>query len=246
MTIKFDTTVLHSNAGKVERLMPAIPAYDGVLHEGLLMMHVGDKAIFAISADTIAKFMQPNQMPQNYESGKGQKFYYEITLSDIVTKDEYAEEQANYVKEMQDRQKNEPEAIAAYVNEHNIKVKPTDEGLYVIVKKAGKGPKVAAGRTVAINYTGTLLDGTMFDSSVEADAQAGGIYNAERQYEPLTYVVGQAGLIRGWDEGVMGQPEGTTLQLIVPSALGYGPQGRGQLIQPYTPLVFELEIVSVK
>ena len=74
MTLRLDTTVLLSNVGRTERLMPAIPSYDGVLHEGLLMMHVGDKVTFAIEADSMAKFMQPNQMPPMYEQGKGMKF----------------------------------------------------------------------------------------------------------------------------------------------------------------------------
>ncbi|MBR5092906.1 MAG: FKBP-type peptidyl-prolyl cis-trans isomerase [Bacteroidales bacterium] len=232
MTIRLDTTVLRTNVGRTERLMPAIPMYDGVLHEGIMMMHVGDKATFAIEADSMAKFMQPNQMPPMYEKGKGMKFYYEINLQDIVTKDEFAAEQANYEAEMEKARSAEPELIANYVKENNIKAQPNADGLYVIVKKQGKGTKVAVGRQVAIHYTGRLLDGTVFDSSVGN--------------EPLSYVVGQMGLIRGWEEGVMGQPEGSQLQLIIPSALGYGSQGAGQMIPPYSTLVFDLDIVSVK
>ena len=232
MTLRLDTTVLLSNVGRTERLMPAIPSYDGVLHEGLLMMHVGDKVTFAIEADSMAKFMQPNQMPPMYEQGKGMKFYYEINLQDIVTKEEFAEEQANYQAQMEQVRQQEPELIANYVKENNIKAQPTADGLYIIVKKAGKGTKVAVGRQVAMHYTGRLLDGTVFDSSIGK--------------EPLSYVVGQMGLIRGWEEGVMGQSEGSQLQLIIPSAMGYGSQGAGQQIPPYSPLVFDIEIVSVK
>ena len=232
MTIRLDTTVLRTNVGRTERLMPAIPMYDGVLHEGIMMMHLGDKATFAIEADSMAKFMQPNQMPPMYEKGKGMKFYYEINLQDIVTKDEFAAEQANYEAEMEKARTEEPELIANYVKENNIKAQPNANGLYVIVKKQGKGTKVAVGRQVAIHYTGRLIDGTVFDSSVGN--------------EPLSYVVGQMGLIRGWEEGVMGQPEGTQLQLIIPSAMGYGSQGAGQMIPPYSTLIFDLDIVSVK
>ena len=232
MSIRLDSTVLHTNVGRTERLMPAIPSYDGILHEGLLMMHVGDRVTFAIEADSMAKYMQPNQMPPMYEKGKGMKFYYEINLQDIVTRDEFAEEQANYQAEMERVRAQEPEMIANYVKEQGVKAQPTADGLYVITKKAGKGTKVAVGREVSIHYTGRLLDGTVFDSSIGK--------------EPLTYVVGQMGLIRGWEEGVMGQPEGSQLQLIIPSAMGYGSQGAGQMIPPYSPLVFDLEIVSVK
>ena len=242
MTIRLDTTVLRTNVGHTERLMPAVPMYDGVLHEGIMMMHKGDRAIFAVEADSMAKFMQPNQMPPMYEQGKGMKFYYEINLQDIVTKDEFAEEQANYQQEMEKARDAEPELIASYVKDNNIKAQPNAKGLYVIVKKKGNGPTVAAGREVRISYTGRLLDGTVFDSSNEADCQAHGL----QCHEPLTYVVGQMSLIPGWDEGVMGQPEGSQLQLIIPSAMGYGSQGAGQLIPPYSPLVFDIDIVSVK
>ena len=54
------------------------------------------------------------------------------------------------------------------------------------------------------------------------------------------------GLIRGWEEGVMGQPAGTLLQLVIPSEMAYGSQGAGQMRPPFSPLVFDLEIVSVK
>lgn len=246
MTIRFDTLQTFSNAGHPDRILQAQRSFDGDLYEGLLMMHIGDKATFAIEADTLAKFLQANQMPPFYKPGTGMKIYYEIELQDIVTKDEIMAEQNNFMQEMQERQQKEPEEIAAYVSEHNINVKPNDNGLYVIVKKKGNGAKVAAGRTVAMNYTGRLLDGTMFDSSVESDAKAGNIYQDGRQYEPLTYTVGQMSLIRGWEQGVMGQPAGTELQLIIPSALGYGPQGAGNQIPPYSALVFDIEIVSVK
>lgn len=246
MTITFDTTQTFSNVGHADRILQAQKTFDGDLYEGLLMMHVGDKATFAISADTLAKYLQANQMPPYYEPGKGMKIYYEISLQDIVTKEELEEEQNNFIAEMKERQQNEPAAIEAYVRDNNITVKPNDKGVYVIVKKKGNGPKVAAGRTVAMNYTGRLLDGTMFDSSVESDAIQGGLQQPGRTYEPLTYVVGQMRLIPGWEESVMGMPEGTIMQVVMPSAQGYGPQGAGKDIPPYSPLVFDIEIVSVK
>ena len=244
MTVRFDTVQTFTNVGNADRILQAEPSF--FLYEGLMLMHVGDKATLAVEADSLAKYLQPNQMPPFYKPGTGMKIYYEISVEDIVTKEELAEEQANFFAEMQQRQQSEPDDIAAYVKENNITVKPTDEGLYVIVKKKGNGAKVAAGRNVAINYTGSLLDGTMFDSSVESDAKRGGIYQNGRTYEPLNYTVGQMSLIRGWEQGIMGQPEGTVLQLIIPSSLGYGSQGAGRMIPPYSPLVFDIEIVSVK
>lgn len=246
MTIKFDTTTTFTNVGHADRILQAVKTFDGDLYEGLLMMHVGDKATFAIAADTLAKFLQPNQMPPYYEAGKGMKIYYEISLQDIVTKDELEEEQNNYIARMKESMEKEPEAIENYVRENNITVKPNDKGVYVIVKKKGNGAKVAAGRQVAMNYTGRLLDGTIFDSSVESDAIKGGLHQPGRNYEPLAYTVGEMRLIPGWEESVMGMPEGTIMQVVIPSAQAYGPQGAGDAIPPYSPLVFDIEIVSVK
>lgn len=246
MTFKLDTTTLFTNVGKADRIMQAVPNTPGNLHEGLLMMHVGDQATFAIEADTLAKYLQPEQMPPTYQRGTGMKFYYEINLQDIVTKEELDEEREAFMAEAQQRQENEPQMIADYVSDNGITAKPNADGLYVIVKKRGNGAKVAAGKEVAVNYTGRLLDGTMFDSSVESDAKEGDIYNPNRPYEPLVYTQGRGMLIPGWEQGVEGQPAGSQLQLIIPSALGYGPRGSGQQIPPYSPLVFDLEIVSVK
>ncbi|MCQ2277846.1 MAG: FKBP-type peptidyl-prolyl cis-trans isomerase [Bacteroidales bacterium] len=215
----------------------------GLLNEGFLMMHVGDYAIFAIPADTMANYFK---MPPSYVKGENEKFFYHVKVSDVISPEELKEEYENFMENMKERQESEPDSIAKFIAENKITVKPNAEGLYVIVKKKGNGPRVEAGKTVQVNYTGRLLDGTMFDSSVEADAKEGGIYNSQRQYVPMSYKVGVDGLIRGWDEGVMGQPEGTKLTLVFPSALGYAERGAGELIPPFSPLTFDIEILSVK
>ena len=246
LTIRFDTTTIFTNKGEARRIAQATPNYEIKTGEGLLMMHVGDVATFAMDADTAAKYVDPNLMPANYKEGTGQKLYYEISLQDIVSREEMEQERLNFNNSMDERMKSEPDDIAAYIKDNNITAKPTADGLYVIVKKRGNGPKVATGKEISVNYTGRLLDGTIFDSSVESDARQGNVYNPQRPYEPMTYVVGRDKLIEGWEQGVMGQPEGTVLQLVIPSALAYGPRQMSAVILPYSPLVFDIEIVSVK
>lgn len=247
MTIKLDTVVLISNVGHPDRLMQVRPdMFKGDINEGLQMMHVGDKAVFAIPADSLAQFIGDHRMPPNYKRGVNQMFYYEIALADIVSVEDLQREQTNLEEETAKMKEEEPALLAQYIQDNNITVKPTASGLYIVVKKKGNGPKVSKGKTVSIDYTGRLLDGTIFDSSREADAREAGKYNANRPYEPLTYQVGAFPLIPGWDEGVDGQPEGTELTLIMPSKLGYGERGAGNDILPYSPLVFDLTIVSVK
>ncbi len=246
LTVKLDTVMLFSTQGQARRIAQAFPNTFVHVGEGLLMMHLGDVATFAIDADTMAKYLNPNQMPPMYQPGKGMKFYYEVSLQDIVTKDEIMQEQANFEANMEERRNNEASDLAEYIQNNNITAKPTADGLYVIVKKKGNGAKVEAGKTLSVNYTGRLLDGTVFDSSVESDAREGNIFNPQRKYEPISFQIGADQMIRGWERGLMGLTAGTTAQLIIPSNMAYGSRGSGEKILPYTPLVFDIEILEVK
>lgn len=247
VVMTMDTVEMFNNTGNPQRMFKvAEPMFQGDLPEGLLMMHKGDVATFAIEADSLAKFFGPQQMPPFFKEGQGMKLFYKVTLNDIVSAEEIAQEQANYVAAMDARKDEEPAAIAQFIADNNITAKPDADGLYVIVKKQGNGPKVAPGKEVKINYTGRLLDGRVFDTSKEDVAKEAGLYNPNRSYEPLAYKVGQMGLIKGWENGVMGKAQGTVLQLVIPSALGYGAQGANDLILPYTPLTFDIEILEVK
>ncbi|MBP5547945.1 MAG: FKBP-type peptidyl-prolyl cis-trans isomerase [Bacteroidales bacterium] len=225
-------------------LMATNPAFKGDLPEGLLMMHIGDKAIFGVPADSLA--LLGFKLPSYYKSGTGMTIYYEINLTDIVTQEEIAQERDNYIENQRQIHEAEAETLAKYVADNNIKATPDEEGLYIIVNKKGKGQIVEINRNVAINYTGRLLNGKVFDTSIESIAKQNGIYDAERKYAPLSYTVGQMSLIRGWQKGIINQPAGSKLTLIIPSSMGYGPQGAGDLIPPNSPLIFDIEIVSVQ
>lgn len=247
LALIFEGDTLFNNIGRPDRILQVYQdRFKGDLSEGLMMMHVGDKAMFKVSADSMARFMQPNQMPPSFQMGAGQYFTFVISLMDIVSEEELAQEQANYVQAMEQRKEGESELIAKYVADNYPNAKPTASGLYIIVNKKGTGAKVAVGKNVAINYTGRLIDGTLFDTSREADAKAANKYQEGRPYEPLTYVVGQMSLIKGWEEGIMGQPAGSDITLVIPSELAYGARGACKDIEPYSPLVFNLTIESVE
>lgn len=248
LILRIENDTLFSNVGSPDRIFQVAeaPMFKGDIVEGLKMMHVGDKAIFKIPADSIGNFMMESQMPPQYKKGSGQFFYYEISLMDLVTKDELAQEQANFIEEMNQRKDNEPATLAKYIADNNITAKPTKSGLYVIVNKKGDGPKVAAGKKVSVNYTGRLLDGTLFDTSREADAREANKVQEGREYGPMTYTVGSQPMIKGWEEGIMGQPAGSDITLVMPSELAYGARGAGKDILPYSPLVFNLTIESVE
>lgn len=109
-------------------------------------------------------------------------------------------------------------------------VKTLPSGLQYIVLKEGYGPTPALTENVTAHYHGTLMDGTVFDSSVERG-------------EPLTFDVNQ--VVKGWQEALQLMPIGAKWKLFVPSELGYGTRGRGSKIKPNTVLIFEIELLSI-
>jgi FKBP-type peptidyl-prolyl cis-trans isomerase FklB len=104
-------------------------------------------------------------------------------------------------------------------------------GLQYKILKEGNGPKPTADQTVECHYTGTLIDGTEFDSSVKRGV-------------PLEIKVNQ--VIKGWTEALQLMPVGSKWQLFIPSELGYGERGGGQVIGPNAALIFEVELLSIK
>ncbi|MDR2775820.1 MAG: FKBP-type peptidyl-prolyl cis-trans isomerase [Tannerella sp.] len=106
----------------------------------------------------------------------------------------------------------------------------TESGLQYKVLTEGTGAKPTTSDTVKVHYTGKLLDGTVFDSSVQRG-------------EPATFPV--TGVIPGWTEVLLIMPVGSKYQVWIPSELGYGPQGAGQMIKPNSTLEFEVELLEI-
>jgi FKBP-type peptidyl-prolyl cis-trans isomerase len=135
-------------------------------------------------------------------------------------------------KQAEASKKNQEEG-EAYLKENGAKqgVTTTASGLQYEVLKQGDGAKPTADDTVSINYKGTLIDGTEFDSS---DKHGG----------PATFGVG--GMISGFSEALELMPVGSKYRFVIPSDLAYGPQGNGGDIGPDATLIFEIELLSIK
>lgn len=234
-------TVLLDSGTTATRYYVKAPLFKGDLPEGILMLHKDDKATFAVEADSVAKFF-PDMMPQNYKSGKKMKFFYEVTVLDVITKKELDQEQENQMYPMLI----ENDRISKYLDENEIAETPDSTGLYIVVTKAGYGKAIEMGRQVKLDYAGYLIDGTLYNTSQEALAQEAGIYNPNRKYKPLTFTMGEIPFIEGWTRGLMGQTQGTELTLIIPSSLAYGAQGFKEEIGPYEPLVIKFKILEVR
>lgn len=124
------------------------------------------------------------------------------------------------------------EAGKAFLDENGkrAEVHTTPSGLQYEVEKEGDGPIPGPGDQVTVHYTGRLIDGTVFDSSVERGA-------------PATFGVTQ--VIPGWVEALQMMKAGSKWRLFIPSALAYGPNGAGGVIGPNATLIFDVELINV-
>lgn len=110
-------------------------------------------------------------------------------------------------------------------------VQTTESGLQYEVLTMGKGARPAATDRVKVHYQGTLIDGTVFDSSYERG-------------EPIVFGLNQ--VIKGWTEGVQLMPVGSKFRFFIPYNLAYGERGAGESIPPYSTLIFEVELLGIE
>jgi FKBP-type peptidyl-prolyl cis-trans isomerase len=142
------------------------------------------------------------------------------------------EQQAAEIKKIEEEFKGVKKAGEDFLANNKTKkgVKTTASGLQYIVLKQGKGEKPLATSKVKVHYHGTLIDGTVFDSSVE-------------RKEPYETNVNQ--VIRGWVEGLQLMNVGAKYKFFIPQELAYGATPRSGVIKPFMPLIFEIELLEI-
>jgi FKBP-type peptidyl-prolyl cis-trans isomerase len=122
--------------------------------------------------------------------------------------------------------------IASHHTMSDTDVITTDSGLKYKELQEGTGATPKKGQTVVVHYTGTLEDGTKFDSSRDRN-------------QPFSFKLGAGEVIKGWDEGLSTMKVGERRQLIIPPELGYGARGAGGVIPPNATLIFDVELLRI-
>ncbi len=202
------------------------PIFTGSPEEAFLMMSAGDSAAFLISADSLFEKAIRQPMPEFIEKGSFLKFI--IKMEELYTMQEFEDLME---KEAEEIIAKEDATIQEYITSNNLNGVKQPSGLYYVQMTPGSGVKAEPGKTVSVHYTGKLLDGTEFDSSIDRG--------------PFDFGLGQGQVIAGWDEGVSMMSVGEKGIFILPSGLAYGSRGAGGDIPPNAILIFEIELLDV-
>jgi FKBP-type peptidyl-prolyl cis-trans isomerase len=214
------------------QMLLQVPPFKGSYEEGLTMLSKGDSATFYVSADSLfTRAMQP--LPPGVE--KGSDIGIAVKVMNIQTEDEYKKAQA---ADFEKQKTIDAKIIDDYVAKNGLagKGQKSPSGLYFVTTQPGSGPTPKAGDGVLVHYTGKLLNGKVFDSSL-TNPQSGG--------KPVQLQIGVGMVIPGWDEGVMKMHKGEKATLVIPSTMAYGPRGN-QGIAPNSVLTFDIELVDIQ
>ena len=210
------------------QLKVAKPSFKGDLMDALTVLTASDSALFLFSADSMFTKTFNMPLPEFIKPGADLKFSVKIIR---VTNDETL--RAEEIKVEKEKSMEETILIDKYIADNKLTPVTTPSGLKYVMYAEGTGAKAEAGKTVRVHYTGKLLDGTKFDSSLDRN-------------DPIEFQLGKGMVIKGWDEGIALLKEGGKALLIIPSNIAYGARGAGGVIPPFAPLTFEVELVSVQ
>ncbi len=192
------------------------------------MLNLGDSAVFKFNAEDL--FSKSFNTPRPDSISAESNIFAHLKLENVYTMEEYqAFMEGEEVKVFDEQVKEIDELLDA----EGVEYQTTESGLRYVILEEGAGENPNQGDTVSVHYTGTLLDGTEFDSSLDRG-------------EPFKFQLGIGQVITGWDEGISLLSKNTKAKFYIPSRLGYGARGSGGVIPPNSALIFEVELVDFK
>ena len=200
------------------------PKFKGDIYDALSMMHEGDSATFIINAKQYYTIYNYGQVP-TFAKDEKTMLWFTLKIDSVLSFDEFQQAAAKA------KYQQETFAIEKYLKDNDLECSPLENGLCYIETKKGKGNSPQQGQTCVMNYTGTFLNGDIFDSSIGRT--------------PFEFQLGRGMVISGWDLAIPMMQKGGKAILVLPSYLAYGERGAGT-IPSNTPLVFEVELLDVR
>lgn len=227
------------NQGQPVPQMAMLPNKPGELTQGLFILQKGDSAVFQMDQQAYAAISgQPKQEWMKDTDMHVWKVKMVDVKSSKAIKAEMDKKQAEAKEAAKSQNANDVAAIEAFLKQTNVQdYKKTESGLFYVISKEGTGNNIAKGQDITVNYTGSLLNGKVFDSNVQE--QFG-------HMEPLPLKVGVGQVIPGWDEGLQLLKKGSKATFYIPSDLAYGSRAMGDQIPANSILIFDVEILDVK
>lgn len=251
-----DSTLVNTYDNERPAFFPVTKSmFKGDLVSALKLLGEGDSASFKLNLDSMAKYSgqpKPAEAKNNYATFtvKIEKVLHKVaneadSVFENKKRDFY---KAEYEVLIAKNKANEAAKIAKYIADNDLKITTTASGLNYIIEAPGNAVRAELTDTILVDYTGQFTnkkaDGkiNVFDTSNAAIAKEAGIYSPMAQYAARPLVLGQ--LPAGFAEGVKMIGIGGKIKIIIPSKLGYGENGGGP-INPFTPLVFDIELKSI-
>ncbi|MEP0984599.1 FKBP-type peptidyl-prolyl cis-trans isomerase [Ekhidna sp.] len=228
------------------KIDPKTGADQGELFNIFTLLETGDSVSFSLLASELFEKTFRAPLPDSIAPESMIKF--EIAYTDQMSEEEYFDMVAKKAEEAASKQIIiDTEILDNYLAENNIETEKTESGIRYTITEEGNGPTAEPGQIVSVNYTGWVLNGSHFDSSIKEIAMEKGLYDERREpYEPYTFPLGQGQVIKGWDEGIALLNKGAKARLYIPSTLAYGSRDRSPVIKANSILVFDVELVDVK
>ena len=209
----------------------------GALYKAFGIIKEGDSILIKIPTKQVFEESFKAAVPPTLDSLGEITFY--IGASMVLTQEQAEQEMVAMREKMEEKAlataaellETEISIIETYLKENNITAQSTESGLRYVIDVEGTGNYPQPGQKVFVHYTGTLLDGTKFDSS---------------SVKPIDFPIGRRSVIQGWDEGIALLKTGGKGTLYIPSSLAYGPQARSEVIIANSILKFEVELVGIE
>jgi len=221
----------------------------GTFFEVIEKMKIGDSIYYSLPASELFIENFKERLPDSVESNDPIKvsvsFLSQATMNEYTQKSLFIKREQMLAQTDKEQTAKDVEIIDNYLTANKIEAVKLESGIRYTISEKGNGPKLKLGENVNVHYAGYLLTGEYFDTSMKDVARAQGLYNKRREpYDPFSISIYNSPVITGWHEGIYQLNKGTKATLYIPSPLGYGVRGSGEIIKPNSILVFDIEIVE--